>query len=58
MSDQELDAVYTELCHTLGEAGEDAALKVLSRFALLAMLEIDDAGRLKALIARAAHSLD
>jgi hypothetical protein len=54
MSDQELDAVYTELCQTLGEAGEEAALKVLGRFALLAMIEIDDAERLKVLIARAA----
>lgn len=56
MNDLELDAVYTELCRVLGEAGEQKALTLLGRFALLAMLEIDDVDRLKALIARAAQS--
>lgn len=55
MNEQELDGVYTELCHALGAAGEEGATKLLSRFALLAMLEIDDAERLKAMVKRAAQ---
>ena len=57
MTDPELDAVYTALCDALSAAGEPASLQLLSRFALLAMVEIDDAGVIGSLIERAAASL-
>ena len=53
MNDQELDRVYTLLCQTLSAEGEELAAQVLSRFALLAMLEINDVGTIERLIARA-----
>ncbi|MBB5216560.1 hypothetical protein [Parapusillimonas granuli] len=56
MTELDLDRVYTKLCHTLGELGEGAAAGMLSRFALLAMLEIGDADKIEALIERAALS--
>lgn len=55
MNDLDLDRVYTQLCHTLGKLGEAQTSQVLSRFALLAMLEINDAGKIEMLIARAAQ---
>ena len=58
MTDSELDRVYTALCEALSCAGEAQALPLLSRFALLAMLEIDDPAAIEALIGRALHSLD
>ena len=57
MTDSELDRVYTALCEALSAAGESRALPLLSRFARLAMLEIDDPARLEALIGRATRSL-
>ena len=56
MNEQELDRVYTQLCHILGQAGEGQTSQVLSRFALLAMLEINDAGKIEKLITRAAEN--
>ncbi len=53
MTDAELDHAYTTLCEAMSSVGEQAALQLLSRFALLAILEIDDASRIDALIARA-----
>lgn len=55
MNEQELDAVYTELCHAMGAAGPEQAVKLLGRFALLAMLEIGDVERLMAMVKRAAQ---
>jgi hypothetical protein len=55
MTEQELDRVYTQLCHILGQAGEEQTSQVLSRFALLAMLEINDADKIEQLITRAAQ---
>ncbi len=55
MTDQELDEVYTALCRALGELGHEQALMLLSRFALLAMLEIDSPDRLHELIGQAAE---
>ena len=57
MTDSELDAEYTALCDALSAAGEPAALQLLSRLALLAMVEIDDAATIRSLIERAAASL-
>ena len=53
MNDLELDRVYTDLCRALSAVGEEGAMQALSRFALLAMLEINDPERIEALIARA-----
>ena len=58
MTDSELDRAYTALCEALSAAGEARALPLLSRFALLAMLEIDDPAATEALIGRALRSLD
>ena len=54
MTDTELDAVYTQLCHTLTAAGQTQAPLLLARFALLAMLRIDDAPALLRMIDQAA----
>lgn len=56
MTEADLDRVYTNLCHMLGKHGEAACNQILSRFALLAMLEIDDADKIDALIERAAET--
>jgi hypothetical protein len=42
MKDTELDAVYTQLCRTMTELGEDNAQLFLARFALLAIQRIAD----------------
>jgi hypothetical protein len=42
MKDTELDAVYTQLCRTMTELGEDNAPLFLARFALLAIQRIAD----------------
>ncbi len=57
MSDAELDHLYTALCHALGAADEAGMLQALGRFALLAMLEIDDVARIETLIQRAAREV-
>lgn len=56
MNELDLDHVYTQLCRTLSEQGEANTAQVLSRFALLAMLEINDVAKIEKLIARAAVS--
>jgi hypothetical protein len=53
MDDMELDRAYTDFCHQLGKAGEQGALKALSRFALLAMLEIGDPEKIGSMIRQA-----
>jgi hypothetical protein len=42
MKDNELDAVYTQLCRTMTDLGEDNAPLFLARFALLAIQRIGD----------------
>jgi len=42
MNDSELDAVYTRLCRTMTDLGEDKASLFLARFALLAIERIGD----------------
>ena len=58
MTDSELDAAYTALCEALAAAGEPAAMPLLARFALLAMVEIDDPEAVRRLIARAAAATE
>ncbi len=43
MSEQELDEVYTRLCHGLTDAGEAHTPAVLARLVLLLMKRVDDA---------------
>jgi hypothetical protein len=50
MTESELDSLYGELCRSLSEVGEAAAPLFLARFALLAIGEIDDVGRVRALL--------
>jgi hypothetical protein len=42
MKDTELDAVYTQLCRTMTDLGEDNAPLFLARFALLAIQRMAD----------------
>jgi hypothetical protein len=55
MNEAELDEVYTELCQALSARGRDAAPALLARFALLAMHEIGDAGKVRRLLAAASR---
>ena len=42
MNEEELDAVYTRLCHALTGAGEEATPGVLARLVLLLMKRVGD----------------
>jgi hypothetical protein len=57
MTDAELDAVYTRLCHTLTELGPQQATLFLARFALLALDRLGDSTAALALIEAAAQGL-
>jgi hypothetical protein len=57
MTDTELDAVYTRLCHTMTRLGEPQAALFLARFALLAIDRIGDADSAQRLIDAAAEDL-
>lgn len=58
MTDAELDAAYTDLCHTMSGLGEAQMALYLARFALLAMVEIGDLAKIAHLVAEAATGLD
>jgi hypothetical protein len=58
MSDAELDDLYTALCEALADNGEARAIRLLGRFALLAMVELDDPTLIRSLIERAARADD
>ena len=51
MTDDELDAVYGELCRALTRCGPERAGLLLARFALLAMVAIDDVERIREILA-------
>ena len=53
MTESELDDVYTRLCKTMTEIGEAGSSLFLARFALLAIMEIDDPAGVERLIAEA-----
>ena len=57
MTDTELDTVYTKLCTTLTQLGQENAALYLARFALLAIVRIGDAATAKELIEQAALNL-
>lgn len=46
----ELDELYTELCHGMTPLGEQAVPAVLARLALLLMHEVGDAARVRGAI--------
>lgn len=56
MTDDELDSVYGEFCRALTRAGAERAEPLLARFALLAILAIDDAGKIRQLLASACRT--
>ncbi len=57
MTDTELDTVYTKLCTTLTQLGQETAALYLARFALLAIVRIGDAATANQLIEQAALDL-
>lgn len=57
MTDSELDAVYTRLCKTMTQLGENQAPLFLARFAMLAIERLDDAAVAQQLIDAAAEDM-
>ena len=57
MNDQDLDVVYTQLCRTMTNLGEDNAPLFLARLALLAITEIGNADIAQRLIADAGEGI-
>jgi len=57
MTDHELDAVYTRLCQTMTELGENNAPLFLARFAMLAIDRIADGEVAQQLIDAAAEDI-
>lgn len=57
MTDADLDLVYTRLCRTMTELGEEKANLYLARFALLAIDRIGDREAALGLVAAAADGL-
>jgi hypothetical protein len=58
MTDSELDAVYTRLCQTMTQLGENQAPLFLARFAMLAMDRLGDAAVAEQLIDAAAEDMN
>ena len=58
MNSDELDQVYTELCHAMTRAGDDRTALFLARFALLAMREIDDVESIRRIVDACGEGLD
>ncbi|MFE7762271.1 hypothetical protein [Streptomyces sp. NPDC057438] len=54
MNAEQLDEIYSEICHRMTAAGEDGALLYLSRLALLLAHEVDDAERVRTAVEAAA----
>ena len=57
MNDDELDAVYTQLCTTLGAHGQAQAPLILARLSLLLITRLDDAAEARLCIEAAAQGL-
>lgn len=57
MTEGELDNIYTQICRTMTELGEDRAPLFLARLALLAIDAIDDTAAAERLIAEAGEGL-
>ena len=57
MTDSELDAVYTRLCKTMTQLGENNAPLFLARFAMLAIDRIADGEVVQQLVDAAAEDI-
>ena len=57
MSPEDLDRIYTQLSHLLTRVGEENAALFLSRFAMLAIVELEDPDLCSALLESAATTL-
>lgn len=57
LSAADLDAVYSDFCHTMSRVGQDQAPIFLSRFALLAMVALGDRTALQQMVQEAAADL-
>jgi hypothetical protein len=57
LTEQELDEVYTEACHTMTDLGEAKTPLFLARLALLLMKDVGDVERVRAAIAAAREPL-
>lgn len=57
MTDSELDAVYTRLCKTMTQLGENNAQLFLARFAMLAIDRLGDGEVAQQLIDAAAEDM-
>jgi hypothetical protein len=57
MSPEDLDRVYTQLSHLLTRVGEENAALFLSRFAMLAIVELEEPDLCSRLLESAAKSL-
>jgi hypothetical protein len=53
MTDEQLDAAYTEVCRALTDAGEARGELFLARLALALMHELDDPARIARAVAAA-----
>lgn len=58
MKDADLDALYTHICHTMTELGEEQAALYLARFALLALTQMGDRTMVERLLTEAALGLE
>lgn len=58
MTEGELDTLYTQFCKIVTDLGEARSPLFLARFALLAMIEIDDVTALQKLIADAREGIE
>jgi hypothetical protein len=54
MNEHDLDLAYTALCRTMTHLGESRATEFLTRFALLALVRLEDAATAQAMIDAAA----
>jgi hypothetical protein len=57
MSPENLDRIYTQLSHLLTRVGEENASLFLSRFALLAIIKLEDPDLCSGLLESAAASI-
>jgi hypothetical protein len=57
VTEQELDALYSEATRMLGELGEDKAALYLARLSLLLMVKLDDPTAIQAAIQTAREGI-
>lgn len=57
LSADDLDAVYSDFCHTMSRLGQAQAPLFMARFALLAMVALGDRAALQRMVQEAAADL-